>query len=110
MAHHDPSQLGLSPECLFSFEGPPAWQRAHEELTRLAKTRAHLDWQEGRSFVAALRTGAHLQLGFATFAEYIEWLFGYTRRWTAERVRVAEALERLPELDQALRDGAMSWS
>ena len=49
-------------------------------------------------------------LGFGTFAEYVERLLGYRPRWTSERLRVAEALELLPELDQALRDGAVSWS
>jgi hypothetical protein len=110
MIHHDPSQLGPSLETSSSREEPLDWRRAHEELTRLAKTHAHLEWQEGRSFLAALKTGAHLQLGFATFAEYIERLFGYTARSTSERLRVAEALEGLPELDQALRDGALNWS
>jgi len=58
----------------------------------------------------ALRSGAHLALGFASWVQYIENLFGYTARWTSERMRVAEALEQLPELDQALRDGTLSWS
>jgi hypothetical protein len=57
-----------------------------------------------------LRAGVHLHLGYATFAEYIERLFGYKPRWTEERLRVAEALETLPELERALRDGTMSWS
>jgi len=86
------------------------WQRAHEELSQLARTRARLDWQEGGSLLYALRSGAHLHLGFGSFAQYIERLFGYKSRWTEERLRVAEALEGLPELGQALRDGAMSWS
>jgi hypothetical protein len=106
MDHHDASKL----EPPSSREEPPEWRRAHDDLTQLAKTRAHLDWQEGRSLRSALKTGAHLQLGFASFAEYIERLFGYTARWTAERLRVAEALDRLPEIDQALRDSALNWS
>ncbi len=77
------------------------WRRAHEELSRLARTRARLDWEEGTWLLVALRSGAHFELGFATFVEYVERLFGYLPRWTSERVRVAEALERLPELEQA---------
>jgi hypothetical protein len=87
MNHHDSSQL----EALSSREEPPAWRRAHDDLTRLAKTRAHLNWQEGRSLRSALKTSAHLQLGFAGFAEYIERLFGYSARWTAERQLVGGA-------------------
>ncbi len=58
----------------------------------------------------ALRAGAHVHLGFASFAEYIERLFGYKPRWTQERVRMAESLESLPKLAQALRDGEVAWS
>jgi hypothetical protein len=86
------------------------WRRAHEELSRLAKCRARLDWDEGRSLLDCLRSGAHLHLGFGSFGEYIERLLGYSRRSIDERLRVAEALERLPSLGQALRDGRMSWS
>jgi hypothetical protein len=86
------------------------WQQVHQELSRLAKTRAHLDWEEGSWLVRALRTSVHVHLGFGSFAEYVERLFGYGPRWTDERLRVAEALEKLPEIDQALRDGAITWS
>jgi hypothetical protein len=37
-------------------------------------------------------------------------LFGYTPRSTQEKLRVAEALEELPELTHALESGALSWS
>src|SRR5258707_12061778 len=47
------------------------WRRAHEGLTRLAKCRAQLDWEEGRALLDALRTGAHRHLGFGSFGEYI---------------------------------------
>jgi hypothetical protein len=86
------------------------WKRAHTELVRLAALRASLDWDEGRSLLSALRFGAHLKLGFGSFVEYVEWLFGYRPRFTQERLRVAEALEELPELERALRDGELSWS
>jgi hypothetical protein len=72
--------------------------------------RAHLDWEEGTTLVCALRSGVHLHLGFASFAEYIERMFGYKPRWTEERLRVAEALEELPALREALRDGSANWS
>jgi hypothetical protein len=89
---------------------PIDWRCAHEALSRLALTRAALDWQEGRCLLSALRTGAHIHLGFGSFAEYVERLLGYKPRWTQERLRVAEALENLPELTQGLRDGLLGWS
>jgi hypothetical protein len=58
----------------------------------------------------ALRSGTHVALGFASFAEYVERLFGYSLRSTCERLRVAQALEQLPEMNQKLQDGSLSWS
>src|SRR6185436_5786695 len=86
------------------------WKRAHDELLRLAKERAGLDWQEGRSLLSALRSQAHRKIGYASFEEYIERLFGYSPRFTKEKVRVAEALEVLTEMAQALKDGEICWS
>ncbi|HMJ11257.1 MAG TPA: hypothetical protein VK524_07600 [Polyangiaceae bacterium] len=37
----------------------------------------------------------HMHLGFGSFSEYAERLFGKPRS-TEEKLRVAEALERLP--------------
>jgi len=52
------------------------WRSAHDQLSRVAKERARLDWEEGGSLLRALRANVHLHLGFASFAEYIERLFG----------------------------------
>jgi hypothetical protein len=86
------------------------WQHVHRELTRIATTRSHLDWNEGIWLVQARRAGVHRHLGFGSLAEYVERLFGYRPRWTEERLRVADALQGLPEIEQALRDGAITWS
>ena len=85
------------------------WKRAHDDLVRLAKERAGLDWQEGRSLLFALRSQAHRKIGYASFEEYIERLFGYSPRFTKEKMRVAEALEVLTEMAQALKDGEICW-
>src|SRR5262245_52249531 len=103
---HAPPLLQASP----TNESTPHWHRAHDALSRLATSRARLDWEEGRLLFDALRSHAHLHLGFGSFGEYIERLLGYTRRATEERLRVAEALERSPRLAQALGDGILSWS
>src|SRR5690348_5192757 len=86
------------------------WQRAHEELVRLAATRAGLDYEEGRWLLRALRTGAHVRLGYGSFREYTARLFGYSPRLTQEKIRVAEALEDLPELSRELHQGSVSFS
>jgi hypothetical protein len=84
------------------------WVSAHEALSRLAKTRAALDWEEGQCLLAALRTGAHRHLGFGGFFEYVDVSFGYKPHSVEEKLRVAEALEgcrpsELPECAPYLR-------
>ncbi len=87
-----------------------SWRRAHEELVRLAKKRAGLDHEEGRWLLRALRSGTHLRLGYGSFHEYADRLFGYGPRLTQEKLRVAEALEELPEMANELRHGSLSFS
>jgi hypothetical protein len=85
------------------------WVRAHEALSRLARERAALDAEEGRWLLCAWRSAAHVHLGYGSYPQYIERLFGYKPRTTQEKLRVAEALETLPRLEQALELGAVSW-
>jgi len=86
------------------------WVVAHEELALLAPRRAELDGLEAPALLRALRAGVHRHLGLGSFAEYIERLFGYGRRTLDDKLRTAEALEDLPFLTRALRDGVVSWS
>lgn len=86
------------------------WGQAHEALSRLARQRAAADAEEGRWLLRALRSAANVHLGFGSFGEYIERLFGYKPRSTQEKLRVAEALEDLPALTHALETGALAWS
>ncbi|MEO8179994.1 MAG: hypothetical protein ABI895_14260 [Deltaproteobacteria bacterium] len=86
------------------------WQVAHEALSRLARERAAADAEEGRWLLAAQRAAAHVHLGFGSFGEYVERMFGYKPRSTQEKLRVAQALEDLPTLARALSNGEISWS
>src|ERR1041385_1299674 len=86
------------------------WVRAHEALSRLARERAAADAEEGRWLLAALRSAAHVHLGYGSFGEYVERLFGYKPRSTQEKLRVAAALEQLPAIAHALETGALNWS
>jgi hypothetical protein len=89
---------------------PAEWQRAHDELLRLARSRAVLEFEEGRWLVRACRSGVHARLGFGSFNEYVGRLFGYGARLVQEKLRVAEALERLPAFAEALNQGQICWS
>jgi hypothetical protein len=87
-----------------------SWQVAHEALSRLARARAAADAEEGRWLLAAERAAVHVHLGYSSFSEYIERMFGYQPRSLQERLRVAEALEGLPAFARALSSGELSWS
>jgi hypothetical protein len=90
--------------------GASEWRAVHEALSRLARQRAGLDFEEGTWLLAAQRAGVHARLGYGSFFEYIERLFGYSPRLTHDKLRVAAALEGLPQLAQALREGMATWS
>jgi hypothetical protein len=49
-------------------------------------------------------------LGFGGFAEHVERVLGYKPRSTQEKLRVAEALEDLPLIAEALEQGLLHWS
>src|SRR5262245_19179561 len=103
------SSSGSSSPCS-SESSASEWVKAHEVLSRLARERAATDAHEGRWLLFALRCAAHVHQGHGTFGEYIERLFGYKPRSTQEKLRVAEALEELPVIAEALETGALNWS
>ncbi|HKO94975.1 MAG TPA: HNH endonuclease [Polyangiaceae bacterium] len=100
--------MGTAAFSVLDEESP--WIVAHRALSRLARERAAADAEEGRWLLAALRSSAHVHLGFGSFSEYIERCFGYKPRSTQEKLRVAEALEELPVLASALAEGTLHWS
>jgi hypothetical protein len=51
-----------------------------------------------------------VRLGYGSFREYAERLFGYSPRLVQEKLRVAAALEELPLLSGALEHGRLSFS
>ncbi len=79
-------------------------------MPRRKITRGRRAFEEGEKLRAAERARVHERLGYGSFVEYIERLFGYSPRLTFEKLRVAEALEALPQLAAALRQGNVSWS
>ena len=74
------------------------WVQAHEALSRLSRQRAALDAEEGRWLLCAWRSAAHVHLGYGSFAQYVESLFGYKPRTIQEKLRVADSSgdERTP--------------
>jgi hypothetical protein len=98
-------------ECGFEGnDGDCNWRQAHAALQQIARKRAVLDVEEAHWLVMAKRMRVHVQLGFATFLEYMERMLGYRRRVAFERLRVAEKLEELPETRELLAAGAITYS
>ena len=69
------------------------WKAVHARGVQLSKRRAAYDHEEGEWLLLAKRAGVHLRLGYGSFFEYVDRLFGYSARETAERLRVASALK-----------------
>jgi len=86
------------------------WREIHRQLRRLAARRGALDTEEARSLLAARRAEVHRHLGLGSFVEYVERVLGYAPRTTFERLRVAEALEKLPATRDALASGQAAYS
>jgi hypothetical protein len=86
------------------------WRDVDRQLRLVSARRGALDVDEAHWLVEARRAKVHVQLGFATFAEYVQRILGYGRRAARDRIRVAEQLARLPAIRQALAAGEVSYS
>jgi len=106
-----------------SVYGAPTWGIAEQDggesqdaiaidrrLRDCAQRRAADDYQLGLLLRRGFVLRVHDVGGFGSFREYAERLFGFTGRQTEERLRVAEALERLPGLSIARRVATMTFS
>jgi 5-methylcytosine-specific restriction endonuclease McrA len=86
------------------------WVRVHEALSALARERANLEGREGVWLLRAQQSGVHRHLGFGSFVEYVDYLFGYCARTLDDKLRTARALQSLPRLASALSEGQLNWS
>src|SRR6266446_2241574 len=86
------------------------WQDIDRELRAHAKRRGRIDSDEARLLCSASRLEIWRELGKASLLEYLEAVLGYGPRAAGERVRVALALDELPELADALASGELSYS
>lgn len=84
--------------------------RIHRTLKRIAKARAHLDAQEAAALREAQRIRLWQQFGYTSLVDYMERELGYTARSAVERLRVANAIEELPAVEEALDQGTLSFS
>ncbi len=90
--------------------GTKDWRAIDRRMRRLASRRSELDAEEAKLLVVARRMEIHKRLGYGSFDEYLERALGYRPTTARDRVRVAEALEELPETRLALAEGSLSFS
>ena len=93
-----------------SNRGDREWEAAHRELVRMAAARAEHEHVLGGALLRALRAEAWRAMGMATFTEYAERIVGLTPRQTEDRLRVAMALEGLPQASAALAEGRIHFT
>jgi hypothetical protein len=90
--------------------GVDDWRKIDRRMRLLARRRAALDAEEARMLVEAKRAEVHVHLGLGSFIEYMERVLGLAPHAARERLRVAEALEKLPAMREALAGGEVSFS
>jgi hypothetical protein len=86
------------------------WMELHKQLLSIAKRRAALDSEELALIREAIRVTLWRRLGMVSMREYLEHAMGYGPQVASERLRVAEALDALPAIEDALASGELSYS
>ena len=84
--------------------------RAHRELLTLARRRAADDVAMLEPLLVAHEGRVHEVLGLGSFQEYCSRLFGWCGRTTRERLRVAKAMRKLPEMRERWAAGELTYS
>ncbi len=85
-------------------------REAHRQLMRLARMQAAIDAEIARWMLIARDERVHIEHGYGTFLEYVERVLGHRPRTTLDRLRVAEELEELPRIQEALARGELTYS
>src|SRR5204863_10095524 len=86
------------------------WEAIDTKIRELAARKGEIDAEIGRWLLEARQEKVHERHGWASVYEYAERMLGYEPRLTREKLRVAEALERLHKLRALLESGQRSWS
>ena len=95
---------------MMAFDEVNDWKLVDRNLRDLASRRAALDAEEARWLRAAERLQIWRPLGMVSALDYCERVLGYSPHAALERLRVARALEALPQLEASLDTGQLSFS
>src|SRR5215471_4913004 len=84
-------------------------ERVHRTLLRIVKARGALDMQEAAALREAQRLGIWRAYGYASLIEYMEMQLGYAPRAAQDRLRVANIVETLPQIAEAMDSGLLPF-
>jgi hypothetical protein len=86
------------------------FEQLHRRLKRIVKARGALDAQEAAALREAQSTKMWRHFGCSSLIDYMEREMGYSPRAALERLRVANAIEELPVIADAMDQGSLSFS
>src|SRR5262245_2148919 len=86
------------------------WVSRHQRLQQLAKNKGVTEVEELRLLRELEADKIWLRVGEPGMVAYVERGLGYEPKTGQERMRVARALGRLPEIESALARGELSYS
>ena len=101
LSEGDPDDLDFIPE------DPAELRRA---VTRMAAHINLADWRFVKLIAAMDRTRGWREGGYCNLGNWLDHRCGLGPCASRERIRIGRALERLPRIDAAFRDGAISYS
>ena len=76
---------------------------------RIRKNLADAEWKMGLCLLAMVRSGGFRELGYATISEYAEKVLNLSGKKLSWLLNTAKALEHLPLLSQAFKQGEIGW-
>ena len=86
------------------------FEQLHRRLKRIVRARGALDAQEAAALREAQSTKMWRHFGCSSLTDYLEREMGYSPRAAMERLRVANAIEELPAIADAMDQGSLSFS
>ncbi|MFT3696683.1 MAG: HNH endonuclease [Kofleriaceae bacterium] len=92
------------------FDGVGTWQEIDFALRELAKDQCALDAREAPLLREVIRGDVWRRASKVSLYAYLEDVLGYGPKVARDRVRVAVALEQLPETSRALATGEHSYT
>jgi hypothetical protein len=107
---HEITQTDLEPAREARLQGDLDRDSVFRRHLELAKRKTGIDYEVCLALAEALRAELWTAFGWSGILEYADRVFGLGPRAACDRLRVAQELDRLPEIAAAFRGGSIAWS